>query len=118
MNLSLRLLLLLSAALFALAVFWPFGGAGSSAIAQARALAGSERVVMFTAPWCGYCDRLRDDLTREQVPFAEVNVESSSAAHDAWRSLGGRGVPLTLIDDAIVSGYAPDRIRALAAEPR
>ena len=112
MRLSLGHLVFVAVLLAVAVIFWPVGS--GSAVDQARDLVGHDRVVMFSASWCGYCDRLRSDLERAGVPFAERDIEASSANHNAWRSLGGRGVPLTLVGDEVIRGYAPARVLAIA----
>jgi glutaredoxin len=119
MQISPRLLFTIAGLVFAAAVFWPFGQGGqASAVSQARALVGQERVILFSAPWCGYCDRLRADFQRHGVAFAEQDIESSAAGQRAWRGLGGRGVPLTLVDRAVHTGYDPGLAPRLAGDRR
>ncbi len=117
MTLSPRYLFLIAGAAFALLVFWP-GTRDGGAVAQVRDLIGSSHVVLFSAEWCGYCDRLRDELNRTATPFAEFDIEQSGPGHRAWSQLGGRGVPLTLVGDEVVAGYQPGRIPALATAGR
>jgi glutaredoxin len=114
MPISPRLLFTIAGVLFALIVLWP--GSKADAVTQARLLVGQDRVVLLTAEWCGYCDRLRSDLKRAQVPFAEHDVERSSSGSGAWQALQGRGVPMTLVGNAVVSGYDPKRIIELAGD--
>ncbi len=116
MSVSPRLLFLIAGALFLAVLFWP--GRNSSAVAQARALVGDEPVLMFSANWCGYCKRLRTDLDRAGIAFTELDIEASTNNNRAWRLLGGRAVPFTLVGERVVSGYAPQRILELAAAPR
>ena len=35
---------------------------------------------MYTTVWCGYCQRLKAQLAREGIPFAEVDIEVDDAA--------------------------------------
>jgi mycoredoxin len=35
----------------------------------------AETFTMYTTPWCGYCQRLKGQLGREGITFAEVNIE-------------------------------------------
>jgi mycoredoxin len=112
MQLTPRLLFTVAGLLFAGVVLWP--GAHASGVSEARRLVGNERVILFSAEWCGYCDRLRSDLERARVPFVERDIEQSTTNNKAWRSAGGRGVPVTLVGDQVVQGYAPDRVLALA----
>jgi mycoredoxin len=116
MTLSPRHLFLIAGVVFALVVFWPDGRADG--IREVRQLVGESHVVLFSAEWCGYCDRLRDELTRTATPFAEFDIEQSSAGHRAWSQLGGRGVPLTLVGDNLIAGYQPGRVPSLAATGR
>ncbi|MEN1729329.1 MAG: glutaredoxin domain-containing protein [Pseudomonadota bacterium] len=64
------------------------------------------RVVLFTAPWCGYCDRARAHLNERQVGFLEIDVESSAEAQQLWRDAGGRGVPLAFFESQRIAGYS------------
>lgn len=116
MTLSPRHLFLIAGVVFALVVFWP--GARADEVGKARALVGNNQVVLFSAEWCGYCDRLRAELERTGTPFAEFDIEKSGTGHRAWSQLGGRGVPLTLVGDEVVSGFQPGRVPALAAGRR
>ncbi|MCK9489236.1 MAG: glutaredoxin family protein [Xanthomonadales bacterium] len=115
MSVSPRQLFLVAGILFLAVLLWP--GRDSSAVAQARALVGDDQVLMFSATWCGYCKRLRADLTRAGIDFTELDIEVSTVNNRAWRLLGGRAVPFTLVGERVVSGYAPDRIRQMAAAP-
>lgn len=112
MSITPRLLFTIAGVAFALIVLWP--GASRDAVADARDRVGQDHVILFSAEWCGYCDRLRADLVRAKVDFSERDIEQSTSTHDAWRTLGGRGVPLTLVGDDVVHGYDPARVLDLA----
>ena len=34
-------------------------------------------ITMFTTTWCGYCTRLKGQLSREGVPFSEIDLEAN-----------------------------------------
>jgi mycoredoxin len=112
MQITPRLLFTIAGVAFAMIVLWP--GSKRDAVAEARVVVGSDRVVLFSAEWCGYCDRLRSDLTSAGIAFSELDIEASSLTHGAWETLGGRGVPVTLVGDDIVHGYMPKQILELA----
>jgi glutaredoxin len=83
---------------------------------QARALVGADPVVVLSASWCGYCRRLKDDLQRAGVAYREFDVETSGIGERAYELVGAHGIPVTLIGTAVVHGYKPQRVIALAQE--
>ncbi len=58
-------------------------------------------VTMFTTTWCGYCQRLKSQLKRGQIPFTEVNIEDdeASAAFVMQVNRGNQTVPTLLFPD-------------------
>lgn len=57
--------------------------------------------IIYTTPWCGYCARLKAQLTRAGVAFTEVNIESDPAAADIVASHNGGDhlVPTVVMPD-------------------
>ena len=74
-------------------------------------------LVFFSAPWCGYCDRARNWFDAEGVDYLEINIESSTEAHNLWREAGGRGVPLVLVGEQRIAGYSPAAFAAALGRP-
>jgi mycoredoxin len=37
-------------------------------------------LVMYSTPWCGYCQRLKSQLGRAGIEFTEVNIEADPEA--------------------------------------
>jgi len=60
-----------------------------------------EGITMFTTTWCGYCRRLKFQLERENIPFAEVDIEEHPDAADIVTRVnhGNRTVPTVLFPD-------------------
>lgn len=58
-------------------------------------------ITMFSTTWCGYCARLKSQLTREGIPFTEVNIEQdpASAAYVEQVNGGNQTVPTVLFPD-------------------
>lgn len=56
---------------------------------------------MFTTTWCGYCVRLKQQMTREGIAFSEVNIEQAPEAADFVMSVNGgnQTVPTLLFPD-------------------
>ncbi len=36
----------------------------------------SGSVTMLSTGWCGFCARLRSQLTRDQLPFTEIDIDA------------------------------------------
>ena len=76
-------------------------------------------VTLYTTSWCGYCVRLKSQLQREGIEFAEVNIENDPAAADLVMSVNGgnRTVPTVVFADgtALTNPSLPDVKAQLAA---
>lgn len=58
-------------------------------------------MIMYTTTWCGYCQRLKAQLGREQIPFEEVDIELDPQAAALVESVNGgnQTVPTLVFDD-------------------
>ncbi|MBC7276142.1 mycoredoxin [Nocardioides sp.] len=53
---------------------------------------------MYTTPWCGYCQRLKGQLGREDITFDEVDIEQvPEAAQIVEKVNGGNQTVPTLV---------------------
>ncbi len=58
-------------------------------------------VTMYSTPWCGYCVRLKAQMTREGIAWTEVDIEQDAAAADLVMTLNGgdQTVPTLVFPD-------------------
>jgi len=56
---------------------------------------------LYSTPWCGYCHRLKGQLTREGISFHEVDIEAQPEAADVVESVNGgnQTVPTLVFSD-------------------
>jgi mycoredoxin len=53
---------------------------------------------MYSTPWCGYCHRLKGQLSRQGIEFSEVDIERQpEAAAVVERVNGGNQTVPTLV---------------------
>lgn len=69
-----------------------------------RAATGHTGIVMLAADWCGYCRRQRGDFERAGVRYRVLDVDTE-AGERAMRAIGARGVPVTVVGQAVIRGY-------------
>tara|TARA_B110000438_G_scaffold99057_1_gene98015 strand:- start:313 stop:621 length:309 start_codon:yes stop_codon:yes gene_type:complete len=68
------------------------------------------KVILYATSWCGYCKKARNFLNENNIPFYEYDIEKSSEGRDQYRSIGGRGVPVLLVNGSVIKGYSPAEI--------
>jgi glutaredoxin len=79
----------------------------------------SARVLLYTAPWCGFCKKAAAHLRSKGVTFEERDIDSDrSAAVELSRKLrqaglSGGGIPVLDIAGTIVIGFNRERIDRL-----
>ncbi len=71
-------------------------------------------VVLYATSWCGYCEKTRKLFEKNNIAYTEYDIEESSSANKEFKKLGGKGIPLVVVDGDIVRGYDPKRILSLA----
>lgn len=56
---------------------------------------------MFTTSWCGYCTRLKGQLTKAGIGYSEINIEEVDGTAELVMSLNGgnQTVPTVLFPD-------------------
>ena len=75
-----------------------------------------KNVTIYTGPYCNYCDAAKRLLTRNNVPYKEINVAEVDGARDEMikKANGKRTIPQIFFNDQHIGGY--DEVRALEKE--
>jgi mycoredoxin len=62
-------------------------------------------VTMYSTAWCGYCQRLKAQMTREGIAWTEVDIEQDEAAAELVMSINGgdQTVPTLRFPDGTVA---------------
>jgi glutaredoxin len=68
-------------------------------------LPSKKGITIFTAEWCGYCDKLKDRLNASSVPYTEYDVEKSPQGKLYGAASAFNGVPIIVVDGRTVLGY-------------
>ena len=78
--------------------------------------ATSDRPVVYTTTWCGYCHRLKSQLARAGIGVTEIDIERDPAAAAAVKRLndGNQTVPTVVFPDG--SALTNPSIREVAAK--
>ena len=63
------------------------------------------KVILYATDWCGYCAKMRRFLKHKKIDYHEYNIEKSVEGKNQYHALGGRGVPLMLVNGQVVRGY-------------
>ena len=73
-------------------------------------------VTIYTGPYCNYCDAAKRLLTRNNVPYKEINVAEVDGAKDEMikKANGRKTIPQIFFNDEHIGGY--DEVRALEKE--
>ena len=75
-----------------------------------------KNVTIYTGPYCNYCDAAKRLLTRNNVPYKEINVAEVEGVKDEMikKANGKKTIPQIFFDDQHIGGY--DEVRALEKE--
>ena len=66
----------------------------------------SMKVVMYSAPWCGVCQRAKRFFQNKGIAFREMDIDKNRRARKEFDRLNGRGVPLILVGDKRMNGFS------------
>lgn len=70
---------------------------------------GSAEVTMYSASWCGYCDKARAYFERNDIPFTEYDVEDSRKGRRDHEQMDTDSVPVILVGDKRMVGFSAER---------
>ena len=77
-----------------------------------------KNVTIYTGPYCNYCDAAKRLLTRNNVPYKEINVAEVDGAKDEMikKANGKKTIPQIFFNDEHIGGY--DEVRTLEKEKK
>ena len=60
-----------------------------------------DTLTMYTTSWCGFCLRLKSQLQREGIDYAEIDIERDESAADFVMTVnnGNQTVPTVVFAD-------------------
>jgi mycoredoxin len=65
-------------------------------------------LTVYSAPWCGDCREAKRFLAKHNIPYTEIDIESTpGAADEVIKRTGKRAIPQFVIDGRWVQPYRP-----------
>jgi len=67
-------------------------------------------VTVYSAAWCPDCREAKRFLTKHNIPFTEIDIETTpGAADEVIKRTGKRAIPQFVIDGEWVQPYIPGK---------
>ena len=75
-----------------------------------------KNIIIYTGPFCNYCDAAKRLLTRNNAKYKEINIATVEGAKEEMikKANGKMTIPQIFFDDQHIGGY--DEVRALEKE--
>jgi glutaredoxin len=89
----------------------------SVSYSQSAAAITTNKVVMYSTSWCGYCKKARKYFIAKGIDFIDYDIEKNARAKHEYDALGARGVPVILVGKERMNGFSAggfDRLYAKA----
>ena len=83
------------------------------ALRREKAFLQRSPVVMYSAAWCGVCQRARQFFKTNNIAYSEYDVETSAKGKNNFARLQGRGVPIILMNGKRMNGFDEGRFKQL-----
>lgn len=62
-------------------------------------------LILYSASWCQYCQKVKDYLIRHQVAFENRDIESTDpSVLQLFQALGAEGIPQLVIRNKVIRG--------------
>jgi len=71
----------------------------------------TNKVIMYTTSWCGYCKKARDYFNSNNIAFDEYDVETTTKGKRDYEKLGGDGVPIILMGNKRMNGFSVEKFQ-------
>lgn len=70
-------------------------------------------LILYSASWCEYCQKVKNYLDQHQVVFENRDIESADPAiQQLFQSLGATGIPQILIGNKVIRGADLEALEA------
>lgn len=77
--------------------------------------AATGALVLYSAAWCGYCQKAKAYLGSKGVGYQEIDIDTPDGLAAFAQAGGGKGVPLLVAGSQRVQGFSPAAYDALLA---
>ena len=71
------------------------------------------KVVLYGTDWCPYCAKTRIFFAVHGIQYIDLDVEKSREAGERYRELSGKGVPVILVGDRVITGFDEESLLSL-----
>jgi len=65
-----------------------------------------DKVVMYSAEWCGVCKKAKKYFRANNIPYKDYDIEKSSKGKKDYKKLGAKGVPVILVGKKRLNGFS------------
>lgn len=73
-------------------------------------------VRLLTTHFCPYCTRIKNFLRQNGIRFTEYDIHEHKEGKALYEKLGGRGVPLLIINNTVIHGYNESKMQKALKE--
>lgn len=76
-------------------------------------LGRTNRVVMYSAEWCGICTRAKKYFRKNNIAYISYDIEKSRTGKMDFKRLRGKSVPIIIVGDKRMNGFTAARFDQL-----